>query len=135
MPNRSPKTPSLLVHFAALPEPRRAASRITHPLLTIVGIVVVGMLCGAEGWDEIETLAQGKHDWLARWLDLRAGVPSADTLQRVFRLLRSAEFQTCLSRWMRSLVEDLTDSVLAIDGKTLRGVGTHSGRTLHVVHV
>lgn len=56
-PKRSPKTPSLLVHFATLPEPRRAVERITHPLLTIVGVVLVGMLCGADGWDEIETIA------------------------------------------------------------------------------
>lgn len=135
VPKRSAKTPSLLVHFASLPEPRRVASRITHPLLTIVGVVLVGMLCGAEGWDEIETIAEGKQDWLARWLDLRAGVPSADTLQRVFRLLRPSAFQKCMSGWMRSLVEDLTDCVLAVDGKTVRGVGAHSDRTLHLVHV
>ena len=134
-PKRTPKQPSLLVHFATLPEPRRAAARITHPLLTIVGVVLVGMLCGAEGWDEIETIAEGKRDWLSRWLDLRAGVPSADTLQRVFRLLRPQAFGACLSSWMRSLVDDLKDRVVAIDGKTLRGVGTHSDRTLHLVHV
>jgi len=28
----------VLDHFATLPEPRRAAERITHPLLTIVGV-------------------------------------------------------------------------------------------------
>jgi hypothetical protein len=103
-PKRAPKPPSLLVHFATLPQSRRASSRITHPLLTIVGVVLAGMLCGAEGWDEIETIAHGTQDWLARWLDLRAGVPSADTLQRAFRLLHPAAFQTSLSAWMRPLV-------------------------------
>ncbi|MDB4930434.1 MAG: hypothetical protein JWM10_2918 [Myxococcaceae bacterium] len=35
---------------------------------------------------------------------------------------------------MRTLVEDLTDSVVAIDGKSLRGVGGHGDQTLHLVH-
>ncbi|MDB4930433.1 MAG: Tnp 1-associated [Myxococcaceae bacterium] len=52
----------LSVHFATLPEPRLAVSRIVHPLLTIVGIALVGMRCGSEGWDEIEIIAQGRED-------------------------------------------------------------------------
>lgn len=65
-----------------------------------MGVVLVGMLGGAEGWDEIETIAEGKRDRRARWLALRVGVPSADTLQRVFRLLRPDAFGACLAAWI-----------------------------------
>jgi hypothetical protein len=34
------------------------AGRTEHPLLTIVVLALVGVLCGADGWDDLEEIAR-----------------------------------------------------------------------------
>jgi hypothetical protein len=52
-------------------------------------------------------------------LRLENGIPSHDTVSRVFRLLDPEAFSTCFSRFVDGLGE-AGQGVLAIDGKTLR---------------
>lgn len=108
---------------------------MVHPMMTILGVVFVGVLCGAEGWDEMLVFAEGKRSWLATWLDLTAGLPSADTLRRVFSLLEPKVFEKHFRAWMLSLADRLRGKVLAIDGKTVKGVGLRGETPLHMVHV
>lgn len=122
-------------YFETLEDPRRVQANVAHPLLTVIGVVFVGVLCGAEGWDEIVLFAEGKQDWLATWLDLRNGIPSPDTLRRVFSRLDSKAFSASMRGWMLSIAGALKNKVVAIDGKTLRGVGQRSDTPLHMVHV
>jgi hypothetical protein len=68
-------------HFATLPDPRKRLPQ--HPLLSILFIVLAAQLCGAEGWDAMVAFARAKQEWLAGFLELPKGVPSADTLRRV----------------------------------------------------
>ncbi|MGB0561777.1 MAG: transposase family protein, partial [Spirulinaceae cyanobacterium] len=35
-----------------------------HKLLDIIGIALLAVIAGAEGWDEIEVYGQGKEEWL-----------------------------------------------------------------------
>src|SRR4051812_28365231 len=99
------------VHFETLGDPRRVSSRVLHPMMTILGVVFVGVLCGAEGWDEIVVFAEGKRSWLASWLDLTAGLPSADTLRRVFSLLEPKAFEKHFRAWMLSIADSLRGKV------------------------
>lgn len=49
------------------------------------------------------------------------GVPSHDTLARVMALVNAEQLQTTFAEWMKAC-HDVTDgTVVAIDGKTLRG--------------
>ncbi len=133
-PKRRPP-PAFTSFFEAVPDPRRVQANVVHPLLTVIAVVFVGMLCGAEGWDEIVLFAEGKQAWLASWLDLRNGVPSADTLRRVFQRLDPKAFGEGMRGWMLSIAGALKNQVVAIDGKTLRGVGQRAVVPLHMVHV
>jgi hypothetical protein len=78
--------------FAELKDPRRV-SHSDHPLLTILAIAVLSMLCGAQGWDDMHTWGLARRRWLASFLDLAAGIPSADTFRRVFSALDPASFR------------------------------------------
>ena len=50
-----------------------------HALVDIIIIAILGVLCGAEGWVEIESFGNTKEAWLRTFLDLPNGIPSHDT--------------------------------------------------------
>jgi hypothetical protein len=85
----------------------------------IILIAVCGVICGAEGWVEIEEFGRTKQAWLETFLELPNGIPSHDTFGRVFALIDPKQFETCFLYWIQS-VSDQIKGVIAIDGKTLR---------------
>jgi predicted transposase YbfD/YdcC len=106
--------------FARLPDPRRRRSRIAHPLLSIVVMALCGVIAGADTWEEIARFARMRRDWLAKFLDLRQGIPSHDTFGRVFAALDPVAFQRCLLAWISALHEVSQGEIIAIDGKAAR---------------
>ena len=105
-------------HFAELTDPRRR--EVTYPLVNIVVMALCGVLSGADDFVAIAHWAETKKDWLAKFLDMSAGVPSHDRFNAIIAALRPAEFEKCLLSWMTSLHEVTDGQVIAIDGKTLR---------------
>lgn len=112
--------PLLMVHFGSLTDPRVERTRV-YPLYVIVALVLIGTLGHADGWDDVVGFAEDHRDWLQRLLPLRRGIPSADTLRRVFAALDPAEFNACFMAWTRAVVGATEGKLIAIDGKTLRG--------------
>jgi predicted transposase YbfD/YdcC len=88
-------------------------------LLDIIIIAICGVICGAEGWVEIEEFGKAKEMWLKELLELPNGIPSHDTFGRVFARLDPKQFEASFFAWVQSLHERIT-GVIAIDGKTLR---------------
>ena len=81
--------------------------------------------------------ARQHKDWLGRFLDLAAGIPSHDRLNMVFRQINLAEFERCLLSWLAALHDTSGGRLLAIDGKTARrSFDTATNRSaLHMVSV
>ena len=110
---------TLVECFAEIVDPRIERTK-RHPLSDILTLAVLAVIAGAEGWEDIEEFGQSKHEWLKRYLALPNGIPSHDTISRVFRALNPQEFNTALLQWMETLYEQLGFQHVAIDGKTLR---------------
>jgi predicted transposase YbfD/YdcC len=109
---------TIVEYFSELEDPRRHNRR--HKLLDIVVIAICGVICGAEGWEDIELFGEAKEEWLREFLELPHGIPSDDTYRRVFAALDVEKFQNCFMDWIEA-VEGLTKGqVVAADGKTLR---------------
>lgn len=104
--------------FQLVPDPRAANAR--HRLVDLLVIALCAMICDADGWDDIEDLAKAKADWFATFLDLRHGVPSADTFRRVISRLDPDAFERCFMAWMNAVVEQSQGRLFAIDGKSIR---------------
>ena len=81
---------NIFEHFSELDDPRENNKR--HQLLCIVTIVICASVCGAEKWDDIEAFGKAKEQWLRKYLELPHGIPSHDTLARVFALLNPEQF-------------------------------------------
>ena len=65
---------SLIVHFQDLPDPRVERTR-AHRLIALLVIAVCTLLCGGEGFNDMEDFGEAKHDWLKTFLELPGGIP------------------------------------------------------------
>jgi len=120
--------------FATIVDPRVARTRL-HQLHDILTIAILSVLAGGQGWEEMEVYGLSKRQWLATFLALPNGIPSADTFRRVFEQIQPQQFERCFEQWVQALVDDLGIQVVAIDGKSLRGsYDRESGKkALHLV--
>lgn len=105
----------------------RVAGRCLHGLSDILLLVLCGLLADCETFEEIYDYACDKEATLRAFMDLPAGIPSHDTLNRVFRYLDPAELERCLTQWGQQIVGLLAGRQLIVDGKQLRGT-TPSGQ-------
>jgi len=110
---------SLAGHFKVLPDPRCPVNR-RHTLGDIIVLSIAAVLCGADGWVEIEQFAHAKEAWFRQFLSLENCIPSHDSFGRVFALLDPKAFEACFRSWVASISDFIPGEVIAIDGKTLR---------------
>lgn len=117
--------------FGKMEDPRVVRCK-RHDLMDIITITIAAVLCGAEGWNEIELYGKTKEPWLRTFLRLPGGIPSHDTFNRCFAFMDPLRFEECFTEWVRSLAGGGTGQV-CIDGKTLRGTGRGDSSPLHMV--
>lgn len=97
-------------------------------------IGIIAVLCGAETWNNIEAYARSKESFLRKFLELPNGIPSHDTINRVFSIIDSKEFESCFIEWVKSLSKMIKGQVIAIDGKTIRGAKSNGKNSpFHIV--
>ena len=121
--------------FGDLSDPRVERTK-KHLLLDIIGLSLCGILSGAENWEEIADFGKAHDEWFSQFLTLPNGIPSHDTLSRVFSALDPEAFQERCMTWLRRIKPLLPEDVVAIDGKTLRGSKalTKCQKALHIVN-
>jgi predicted transposase YbfD/YdcC len=121
-------------YFKELSEPRVDRTKL-HSLEDIVIICICAIICGCEGWEHIEDWAKDTEEWLSKFLSLSNGIPSHDTLRRVFTVLDPKEFQSCFTEWTSSIRKKIKGEILSIDGKTLRRSHNHreEKKAAHIV--
>jgi predicted transposase YbfD/YdcC len=112
----------------------RIAGMVTYPLNEILLATLAGVVCGADDWEGVEEVATGGLNWLRGFLPFANGIPTAQTLRKVFRLLDAQALERGFAAWAASM-RAAARAVIAIDGKTLRGSKTSSdGKgALHLV--
>lgn len=110
---------SLLEHFRELADPR-AEHLLDHQLIDIIGLTICAVICGADSWVDIENYGKAKADWLKGFLGLANGIPSHDTISRLFAALDPDALRECFLNWVRAVAQLSQGEVIAIDGKTLR---------------
>lgn len=79
-------SPEFLSYFSDLEDPRVSDRNKRHRLDDIFAITILVTICGADNWVEIVEFAQSRQEWLQEFLELSHGIPSHDTLGRVYFL-------------------------------------------------
>lgn len=106
--------------FFEIDDPRQEG-KCFHQLSDIIMLVLCGYLADCEGFEEVYDYAVDKEVVLREFLDLPCGIPSHDTLNRVFRRLNPTQLEGLLTEWGKEIVGILKEKQLIVDGKQLRG--------------
>lgn len=91
-----------------------------HELIDILVIAICTLLCGGEGFNDMEDFGRAKEEWFRTFLKLPNGIPTHDTFNRVLSALDPARFLDCFLAWIQSLRQVVTEEIVAMDGKALR---------------
>lgn len=110
---------NLVKHFDGLADSRSGNAKV-HIFLEILIIAILAVICGADGWSDVELFGKNKKAWLKTFLKLPKGIPSHDTFGRVFAKIRPEEFQKRFIDWVQAVEQLTAGQVIAVDGKKLR---------------
>src|SRR5262247_1332160 len=128
------KTCGLVEKLETIADPRRQCANLKHPLVDIIIVGFCGVLGGCEDFVEIAEWAKGNDTFFRSFLELPHGIPSHDTFNRVFALLKPETLQAVLLPWLLER-RGLPGDWIHLDGKTLRRTRCQSQqlKALHVV--
>lgn len=121
-------------YFSSVPDPRVERSRL-HPLSSVLIVSLCAVVCGADSFVAIERFGRAKEAWLKTFVELPNGIPSHDTLGRIFAALNPAALGEAFRAWVSDVARLTKGEVVAIDGKTLRRsfLRAGSGAFVHMV--
>lgn len=113
----------LLGHLSEIEDFRRRNKNFRHELLDILMLSVCAIFSGAEDFEEIELYGKQKESFLREFISFDNGIPSHDTIRRVFLHLNPEVFNTKFMAWVQETLKNLELDYqhISIDGKTLRG--------------
>jgi predicted transposase YbfD/YdcC len=121
-------------HFRKVTDKRQKQGK-RHKLIDIIAIAICGIICGADDWVMIEQFGIGKEKWFRKFLELPHGIPSHDTIGKVFSWIDPEEFHSCFMDWVREIAVVTKGELIAIDGKTVRRSHdrTEGEKAIHIV--
>ena len=110
---------SFLDFFTDLEDPRIERHKL-YPLNELLLTTLCAKICDAQSWEDIQDFGEARIEFLRKYLPYKNGIPSHDTLARVFSLIDPKQFKACFASWVKQFQNQLS-GVISIDGKTLRG--------------
>ncbi len=115
--------------LSELKDPRRTnKGNILHKLSDIVLLTISAVLCGADDWEAIENFGEDQETWLKKHGSFKRGIPSHDTMNRLFSSIETEHFNNCFIKWVSQLFNQTKGQVIPIDGKTMRGATTKTSK-------
>lgn len=114
----------------------RQKRKVRHLLKDIVVIVLFATLANADDWVEIATFAELYQDYLRKYIELKNGVPSHDTISRVMGMISPELLQQVYGKWQELLNRnegEILKKIIAIDGKTMCGNKQKEKKANHIV--
>ena len=109
---------TLVEHFRSVQDYRENHNK-KHLLIDIIATTVCCVICGANNFVEIQTIANEKLEWLRTFLSLPNGIPSHDTFNRIFARIHPEELRSCFLSWVQATFPNQETTHIALDGKEL----------------
>ena len=115
----------LSTYFLEVEDPR-IVGRCDHLLSDILMVSLLTYLTGGTDYQDMHLLCKERGEDFSGLLELPNGAPSPDTFERVFKKLKSESLQRCLEHYGKSILENLSEKQIALDGKKLKGASPNS---------
>lgn len=112
-------------YFSEVTDPR-VTGRCLHLLSDILMIGLCTYLTGGTDYEDMRLFALERGASLKDMLSLPNGVPSEDTFERVFQRIEPSELEYCLRSYGKSILSDLSEKQIVIDGKKQGGASPTS---------
>jgi predicted transposase YbfD/YdcC len=129
--NQEERNQSFLDFFEDFDDPRVDRKKL-HVVQEIMLVTLAAVICGAEGWNDVEKFGKAKIDELRKYLPFENGAPSDDTLRRFFRRIDPSKFKEKFVTWVKT-IKLPQGNVIAIDGKVSRHSFSDDKSALHMV--
>lgn len=120
-------------YFSNIADPRIDRCK-EHLLEDILWLAIIAVICGCESWETIEDFGKSKIEFLKNYLKLPNGIPSHDTIERLFKRIDSKAFSKSFMEWADAMRIKREGDFLNIDGKTLRG-SKDEGNGKYAIHL
>ena len=117
-------------------EDNRQQAKVRHKLKDIIVIVLFATLANVDDWVEMEYFAHYHEEYLKKYIELKNGIPSHDTLCRVFGLLSPEVLQQLYQKWQELLNKNEGETLrklICVDGKTMRSNKRKDGKPNHII--
>ena len=92
----------------------RQESKVWHKMGDIIAIVFFAMLANADDWVEYEVFGKEHEEFLREYLELPHGIPSHDTIQRVFSIVSPEFLEKFQKMWNEMLNRKRLKIILTI---------------------
>ena len=125
-----------LLEYVSTVTDSRQEKKVLHKMMDIIMLVFFSTIANADDWVEIEVFGKEHEDFLRNYLELPHGIPSHDTIQRVFAMVSPEFLENFQKKWNEMLNSEEGEKIkrlLAIDGKTQRGNGNKNQKGNHIV--
>ena len=81
----------------------RQEKKVRHLLKDILVIVLFATLANADDWVEIALFAENYQDYLRKYIELKNGIPSHDTIRHVMGMISPDVLQQLYGKWQEML--------------------------------
>ena len=134
-PKGAKKMGRILLYLDIVTDHRQPA-KVKHKIKDIIALVFFADLANAEKWEDVEVFGKEHEKFLRKYLELPYGIPSHDTIQRVFAIISPEFLQGFRDKWNEMLSSNEGTKIkklLSLDGKTQRGNGNQNQKANHIV--
>ena len=117
-------------------EDTRQQTKVRHTLKDILVIVLFATLANADDWVEMALFAESYQDYLRKYIELKNGIPSHDTIRRVMGMISPEIMQQLYGKWQERLDKndgELLKKIICIDGKTMCSNKRGEEKASHIV--
>lgn len=114
----------------------RQERKVRHLLKDILVIVLFATLANADDWVEIALFADNYQEYLRKYIELKNGPPSHDTIQRVMGMISPEILQQLYGKWQELLNREegkVLKKIICLDGKTMCGNSQNKEKPSHIV--
>src|SRR3954447_3819142 len=138
MPVTDGERGGLLEAVSLVPDPRNPRG-IRYPLAALLSVAVCAVLAGASSFAAITDWLYALDEPAQVRLGFTRGVPAGTTVWRLLTRLDAAVVTAVLAGWLRSRAQPAAArprryrTVIAVDGKSLRGARLPEGRQVHLL--
>jgi len=125
-----------ILQWLEVAEDIRQPWKVKHLLKDIIALVFFASLANADEWTAIYLFGITNEKFLRKYLELPHGIPSHDTIERVFAMVSPEYLKAFRKRWdevINGNGGERIKRILGIDGKTQCGNAIAGQKANHIV--